>query len=131
MTSFSTAADIIVGKLRRMSDTRLRKESESWLCLDNTRSPDAALAQIVGSDHQVQPIQIRAVRPHPVRGPAHGQSIERLAVLEVIQQPLSIGEIARHLGARPGSHGYCRPRTGPLLPAMPFSSSGVEIGPSS
>ncbi|MFF3381331.1 ABC-three component system middle component 2 [Streptomyces sp. NPDC002680] len=47
-SSFSTAAEIVVGKLRRMSDTRLRKESATWLRLD-TRNPGSALAQIVGS----------------------------------------------------------------------------------
>ncbi|MFI0775305.1 hypothetical protein [Streptomyces sp. NPDC021212] len=51
-TSFSTAADIVVGKLRRMSDARLRKESATWLRLDSTRNPGAALAQIVGSASQ-------------------------------------------------------------------------------
>lgn len=51
-TSFSTAADIVVGKLRRMSDARLRKESATWLRLDNTRNPGAALAQIGGSASQ-------------------------------------------------------------------------------
>jgi hypothetical protein len=51
-TSFSTAAEIIVGKLKRMSDTRLRKESVTWLRLDSARNPGAALAQIVGSASQ-------------------------------------------------------------------------------
>ncbi|MGW9432228.1 ABC-three component system middle component 2 [Streptomyces decoyicus] len=51
-TSFSTAAGIVVGKLKRMSDARLRKESATWLRLDSARSPSAALAQIVGSTSQ-------------------------------------------------------------------------------
>jgi hypothetical protein len=59
-TSFSTAADIIVGKLRRRSDSRLRKESATWLRLDSTRNPGAALANVVGSasrlSHSMTPL---------------------------------------------------------------------------
>nr|WP_206439426.1 ABC-three component system middle component 2 [Streptomyces scabichelini] len=52
-TSFSTAAEMIVRKLKRMSDTRLRKESASWLRLNSTgNSPGAALAKVLGSVSQ-------------------------------------------------------------------------------
>lgn len=47
--SFSTAANMIVGKLKRLSDAKLRRESATWLRLDSGHNPGAALAHLLGA----------------------------------------------------------------------------------
>ncbi|WP_436789637.1 ABC-three component system middle component 2 [Yinghuangia sp. YIM S10712] len=46
---FSTAAEIVVGKLRRLSDTRLRKDTANWIRVEGTNRPGSALAAVLGS----------------------------------------------------------------------------------
>ncbi|GEB60049.1 ABC-three component system middle component 2 [Streptomyces gardneri] len=47
--SFTTAAEMVVGKLRRLSDARLRKETAGWVRVDGNNRPAAALASVLGT----------------------------------------------------------------------------------
>ncbi|WP_016828399.1 ABC-three component system middle component 2 [Streptomyces viridosporus] len=47
--SFTTAAEVVVGKLRRLSDARLRRETASWLRVDGSSRPAAVLASVLAT----------------------------------------------------------------------------------
>jgi len=46
---FSTAAEMVIGKLRRLSDTRLRKDTADWIRVEGTDRPGSALADTLGT----------------------------------------------------------------------------------
>jgi hypothetical protein len=53
-TSFSTAADIVVRQLRKLSDKRLREQTAQWIRPDGPGSPAAALMSVLGPGPELE-----------------------------------------------------------------------------
>ncbi|AEY94313.1 hypothetical protein SHJG_p1182 (plasmid) [Streptomyces hygroscopicus subsp. jinggangensis 5008] len=54
--SFTTAAEMVIGKLRRLSDAGLRRQTAQWLRVDGDR-PGAGLASVLATAHRMQDIR--------------------------------------------------------------------------